>query len=193
MNHFAHLYLARPTVESRVGNLLGDFARGVDPQQLSGEVRAGLHNHRAVDAFTDRHPEVLACKTLFSSQRRRFAGVALDMLFDHYLLRHWEQFGDGDQGKYINWLYSDLEKGRKLMPEPMAKVTERMISYDWFHAYADFDTIGHAMDRVAGQIRFRNQFQGIIEEIRIHDQELEARFLRFFPELIDAFRVQDSV
>lgn len=192
VNHFAHLFLARPTVESRVGNLLGDFARGVDPQQLPGEVRAGLYNHRAVDAFTDRHPDVLACKTLFSSQRRRFAGVALDILFDHYLLRHWGQFGEGDQTMYINWLYTDLEKGRKLMPASMAKVTERMISYDWFHAYGDFDTVGRAMDRVAAQIRFENQFQGIIEEIRIHDRELEARFLNFFPELIDAFQPQNS-
>ncbi len=29
MNYFAHLTLARPTVPSKVGNLLGDFMRGV--------------------------------------------------------------------------------------------------------------------------------------------------------------------
>jgi acyl carrier protein phosphodiesterase len=65
VNHFAHLYLARPTVESRVGNLLGDFARGLDTDRLPEAVRAGLEHHRAVDAFTDAHPEVLACKALF--------------------------------------------------------------------------------------------------------------------------------
>lgn len=186
MNHFAHLYLASPTVESRVGNLLGDFARGVRPEALAPEIREGLVNHRAVDAFTDRHPEVLACKALFSEQRRRFAGVALDILFDHYLLRHWDRFGIGEKTSYIQWLYSDLEAGRELMPVPMAATTELMIGYDWFHAYMDFDTVGKAIDRVASRVRFANRFEGMIEEIREHDAELEARFLRFFPELIRA-------
>ena len=75
MNHFCHLFLARPSVESRVGNLLGDFARGLDTRSLPEQVREGLEHHRAVDAFTDAHPEVLACKANFSHQRRRFSGI----------------------------------------------------------------------------------------------------------------------
>lgn len=183
MNHFAHLYLARPTVESRVGNLLGDFARGLDTDRLPGAVRAGLEHHRAVDAFTDAHPEVLACKALFSTERRRFAGIALDILFDHYLLRHWNSFGHGDRGRFISELYRDLERGAGLMPDEMARVTERMVTHDWFHAYQDLDNVGAAMDRVAQRIRFRHRFAGIIEEIRPLDNELETRFLAFFPDL----------
>lgn len=183
MNHFAHLYLARPTVESRVGNLLGDFARGLDTDRLPEAVRAGLEHHRAVDAFTDAHPEVLACKALFSTERRRFAGIALDILFDHYLLRHWDSFGHGDRGRFISELYRDLERGAGLMPVEMARVTERMVTHDWFHAYQDLDNVGAAMDRVAQRIRFRHRFAGIIEEIRPLDNELEARFLAFFPDL----------
>ncbi len=92
MNHFAHLVLARPTVESTVGNLLGDFARGVDLAALVPAVRAGLDNHRAVDRFTDSHPRVRAMKRAFSPARRRFAGIALDIYFDHLLIRHWDRF-----------------------------------------------------------------------------------------------------
>ena len=184
MNHFAHLYLAGPTVESRVGNLLGDFARGVDENQLPEPVRAGLEHHRAVDAFTDAHPEVLACKALFSSERRRFAGIALDILFDHYLLRHWASFGHGDKHQFIHELYRDLEQGVDLMPENMARVTRSMVSHDWFRAYQDLNKVGAAMDRVAQRIRFQHRFAGIIEEIRPMDEELEAWFLAFFPDLL---------
>ncbi|MFW5824388.1 MAG: ACP phosphodiesterase [Marinobacter sp.] len=184
MNHFAHLYLARPTVESRVGNLLGDFARGVDSNRLPEPVRAGLEHHRAVDAFTDSHPEVLASKALFSNRRRRFAGIALDILFDHYLLRHWHHFGQGDRTRYIHDLYRDLEQGSTLMPAGMVSVTRRMVAHDWFHAYQDLDSVGAAMDRVAGRIRFPNEFAGVMEEIRLLDAELEERFLAFFPELV---------
>ncbi|SFR44895.1 Acyl carrier protein phosphodiesterase [Marinobacter daqiaonensis] len=192
MNHFVHLYLARPTVESRVGNLLGDFARGVNTRGLPEEVREGLDNHRAVDAFTDAHPEVMACKTRFSSQRRRFAGIALDILFDHYLLRHWDRFGHKDNELYISELYQDLEAGRELMPDQMRQVVRRMIDYDWFRAYQDLGNVGKAMDRVASRIRFPHHFHGVIEEIRPLDSELEHHFLAFFPDLIEFNRLRHN-
>lgn len=192
MNHLAHLFLSEHGVEPRVGNVLGDFARGVTVQQLPIAVQAGLENHRAVDAFTDRHPEVLAGKTLFSAQRRRFAGVALDVLFDHYLLRHWHRFAQVNRQAFIQEVYRDLEAGYDLMPARMAVVMERMIANDWFTAYQDLDTIGYALDRIAGRIRFNNRFAGIIEEIRRHDDELEAHFLAFFPDLLAFNRARPS-
>lgn len=184
MNHFAHLFLARPTVESRVGNLLGDFAQGLDVNSLAAPVRAGLINHRKVDAYTDSHPDVIACKRLFSPHRRRFSGVALDVLFDHYLLRHWGTFADTPRQTFIDSVYRDLEAGRHLMPPRMASTTAHMIDNDWFNAYTDLEKIGYALDRIAGRIRFRNDFAGIIEEIRAHDAVLEEHFLSFFPSLL---------
>lgn len=184
MNHLAHLYLARPTVESRVGNLLGDFARGVDVDALPVAVKEGLDNHRAVDAFTDRHPEVLRAKTLFSNQRRRFAGVALDVLFDHYLIRNWSRFTQASRPVFIDESYQDLDRGQHLMPRAMVEVTQRMIRHDWLSGYEDLETIGFALDRIAERIRFPNQFGGMIEEIEMMDEELEAVFLAFFPDLL---------
>lgn len=184
MNHFAHLFLARTTVESRVGNLLGDFAQGLDVNSLAAPVRAGLINHRKVDAYTDSHPDVIACKRLFSSQRRRFSGVALDVLFDHYLLRHWATFAGTPRQAFIASVYRDLEVGRHLMPPKMATTTAHMIDNDWFNAYIELENIGYALDRIAGRIRFRNDFAGIIEEIRAHDEQLEEHFLSFFPSLL---------
>lgn len=183
MNHLAHLFLAPDTPQTRVGSLLGDFARGLEPARLPAEVRAGLYHHRAVDAFTDRHPEVLASKRLFSPQRRRFAGVALDILYDHYLLRHWRRFSVTDQDLFIDQVYRELDDNASLMPEAMQRVTTMMVRHDWFRSYRDIANIGYALDRVAGRIRFRNAFSGIIEEIQAHDEELEYRFMNFFPQL----------
>lgn len=183
MNHFAHIFLAQSGVESRVGNLLGDFARGVDTRALSPGVYNGLINHRAVDAFTDQHPLVRGAKSLFSAQRRRFAGVALDVLFDHYLIRHWSRFSNQDRYQFTQAAYGDLSRGQPLMPPGMQRTIIHMVDHDWFEAYASLDTIGYALDRVAGRIRFANRFLGIIEEIRAHDAELEAVFLEFFPQL----------
>ncbi|MDC0664294.1 acyl carrier protein phosphodiesterase [Marinobacter sp. SS21] len=187
MNHLAHLFLAPASVPGRVGALLGDFARGIDTASLPLEVYQGLKHHRAVDAFTDRHPEVLACKPLFSAQRRRFAGVALDVLFDHYLLRHWSRFAADDSHHFIQEVYRDLELGACLMPDSMAHTTATMIRQDWFNAYRELDNVGHALDRISTRLRRPNQFAGVIEEIRSNDAELEARFLLFFHELQQQF------
>ena len=153
------------------------------PESLPAQVRTGLYHHRAVDAFTDRHPEVIASKQLFSAQRRRFAGVALDILYDHYLLRNWKLFSHVDSDTFIDQVYRELDANSSLMPEPMQRVTGHIVRNDWFRSYRNLENIGYALDRVAGRIRFTNAFSGIIEEIEEHDDELERRFLQFFPEL----------
>lgn len=183
MNHLAHVFLAPDSPEARVGSILGDFTRGIDVSLLPVSVQQGIRHHRAVDSFTDQHPEVLASKAIFSRQRRRFAGVALDILYDHYLLRHWQRFSQTDRGIFVECIYQELQRNKHLMPEKMAQVTRRMVEHDWFGAYRDLESIGYALDRVAGRIRFANKFTGMIDEIRANDVELEKRFLRFFPDL----------
>jgi len=185
LNHLAHVFLAPDSPEARVGSILGDFTRGVELSTLPDEVHRGVRHHFSVDSFTDRHPEVLASKQLFSPRRRRFAGVALDILYDHFLLKHWHSFTSQDRDCFIRRTYQELTQKQHLMPSRMVQVTCRMVEYDWFGAYQDLDNIGQALDRVASRIRFANRFEGMIEEIHDHHPELEERFLNFFPELQD--------
>jgi len=183
MNHLAHTFLAPDSAEARVGSILGDFTKGIDLAGLPKPVLEGVRHHLAVDTFTDQHPQVLASKQLFSKQRRRFAGVALDILYDHFLLRHWHRYSEFEQTAFIHTVYRELSAQEPLMPPAMIRVTRRMVDHDWFSAYQELDNIGFALDRVAERIRFPNQFTGIIDEIRENERELEANFLEFFPEL----------
>lgn len=184
MNHFAHLVLAQPTVESTVGNLLGDFARGVDRSRLPPCVRAGLDNHRAVDRFTDAHPLVIEMKRCFSPARRRFAGIALDIYFDHLLLRHWQRFDRRDADRVIAGFYRRMAAGQALMPKQnMRRVTQRMIDYDWFGSYRDVDAVAESIDRVAARIRFDNSFAGAIEELLANHEPISEGFFEFYPQL----------
>jgi len=184
MNHFAHLVLSQPTLESTVGNLLGDFARGLDQDSLSQAVMAGLENHRAVDRFTDAHPRVQEMKSGFSPERRRFAGIALDIYFDHLLINHWQQFEHRHLESLIADFYRRMSAGRELMPdENMRYVTRRMVEYDWFGSYRDIEAVAESLDRVAGRIRFANRFDNAIEDLlRNHDMIYDG-FLGFYPQL----------
>ena len=184
MNHFAHLVLSQPTLESTVGNLLGDFARGLDHDSLPQAVMAGLNNHRAVDRFTAAHPRVQAMKRVFSDQRRRFAGIALDIYFDHLLIRHWQQFEQRHLESLIGEFYRRMAEGRELMPdENMRRVTRRMVEYDWFGSYRDIDAVAESLDRVAGRIRFANRFDNAIEDLQRNHDMISDGFLEFYPQL----------
>ena len=184
MNHFAHLVLAQPTVESTVGNLLGDFARGVDVDALPAAVRAGLMNHRAVDRFTDTHPLVIEMKREFSPARRRFAGIALDIYFDHLLMQHWQQFEQGSLQEQINGFYKRMSAGQPMMPgAEMRRITQRMVDYDWFGSYRELDAIAESLDRVAARIRFEHRFENAIEDLRRNEASIQEGFLEFFPQL----------
>ena len=184
MNHFAHLVLSQPTIESTVGNLLGDFARGLDQSELSPAVLAGLENHRAVDRFTDNHAGVAEIKQLFSKKRRRFAGIALDVYFDHLLIRHWQKFDHRNLEEVIAEFYQRMQLGQDLMPgSEMRRVTTRMIAHDWFGSYQQIDSVAEALDNIANRIRFANSFDNSIEDLTSNEDLIQNVFLEFFPQL----------
>lgn len=190
VNYFAHLTLARPNVESKVGNLLGDFMRGVREEELPDPVRRGLANHRLVDRVTDQHPAVVASRRLFSPQRRRFAGVALDVLFDHFLIRHWQRFHHRPLQSVIRADYAWLAQGEWLMPEAMCDTTRHMVEFDWINHYATVENVGRALDRIAARVRFRNEFAGALEDILEHYDQFEDVFLVLYPQLQETVRRQ---
>ena len=190
MNYLAHCFLSPATPASLVGNLLGDFCKGVDERRLSVEVKAGLINHRAVDKFTDNHPLVRQAKVCFSPHRRRFAGIALDVLFDYYLISHWHLFSAIPFDVFRKNTYQLIVQGVPLMPEPMQQVMTRVVSQDWFANYQSLQGVGHTLDQIADRLRFSNQFSGCIEDIRKHNNALEAVFLSFFVQLQEQLNSQ---
>src|SRR5690349_14540980 len=95
MNWLAHLRLAPREPLLRLGNLAGDFVRGVYVSALHGGLQRGIAMHRAIDRFVDAHHAVRTAKERLQPPFRRFAGVLVDVWFDHFLARGWQRFGDG--------------------------------------------------------------------------------------------------
>jgi acyl carrier protein phosphodiesterase len=184
MNYFAHLCLAKQTPESLIGNLLGDFMRGVDRRTLLPAISRGLENHIQVDRFTDTHPLIRELKELFDPDCKRFAGIALDIYFDHLLIKHWARLEARKLNKVNELLYSTLSDNLHLMPsERMRTVSSRMISGRWFDAYAHQHNALEAVRRAATRIRFANSFDRACNELLKNQNDIESAFLTFYPEL----------
>ncbi len=184
MNYLAHLFLSKTDDHSLVGNLLGDFMNGWDVEDMPPGVLAGLQNHRAIDGYTDSHSVVRELRTLFSPERRRFAGIILDVAFDHYLLKHWDQFSSEDLDSFFDRVYESLNRTMHLMPERMQLVVTSMLSYRWLDTYRELDGVGFALDRMSQRLRVKNALPGSITEVKDNDVAIDSGFCNFFPDLL---------
>ena len=185
MNYLAHLFLAQPNADSHFGNLLGDFGGNKHVKQQPIAVQKALANHYLVDKFTDNHPVVKSAKHFFSAKHRRFASIAIDVVFDHFLIQHWQHFHREPLVDFKRKSYQLLNERIDNMPSRMRQVVGNMTTNDWFKEYETLTGIGLALDNIANRIRFANSFSGSIEDIHSHYDALEAVFLEFFPQLIE--------
>lgn len=188
MNYLAHLYLAEDTDESRLGNLLGDFVKGPIDNTYSPGITKGIRTHRKVDVFTDSHRKFLDSKKLISPRRRRFAGVIIDLSFDHFLAKNWAAYSDSELNSFTRSIYEMLGRNSHLLPERLALFLPRMIDEDWLGSYEKLESIAWIIDRISKRLerRFKRQntLSGAVEEIESNYRELDRNFKDFFPELI---------
>src|SRR5690606_41992882 len=67
-----------------------------DALPISG-VQAGIRLHQQVDRFTDSHDRFAISRRRFPAPYRRYAGVAVDMFYDHVLAQRWEDFSRSEE------------------------------------------------------------------------------------------------
>ncbi|MBV8636079.1 MAG: DUF479 domain-containing protein, partial [Burkholderiaceae bacterium] len=137
MNYLAHIYLASQSDEAMIGALLGDFAKADYAGAYTPEIEREIAIHRKVDAFTDSHPVVLAAKELFEPGRRRFAGILLDMFYDHVLIVNWTRYSDQPVDELIERFYRALEARRAILPERLQRMLPYMVGQDWLGSYRE--------------------------------------------------------
>ncbi len=185
MNYLAHLYLADDTDDSIIGNLLGDFVKGRLGDFYSQSITTAIFFHRKVDSFTDAHPITRTSRNRISLKRRRFAGIIVDVCYDHFLAKHWQHFSTTDLRPYIERVYSVLNQNRALLPKRLHHILPRMVSEDWLGSYISLGGVGTALDRIAGRLSRGNGFMRSVIEIESNYSALEYDFLTFFPRLIE--------
>lgn len=186
MNFLAHLRLGPDEPQLALGGLLGDFVKGpLDTIALPDTVRQGIWLHRRIDAFTDRHPLVARSKARVTSERRRYAGIMVDMFYDHLLACHWQRFADQPLADFTARMYQAVLAQQTLMPERARKVLVRMAQEDWLGSYAELNNLHLALNNMARRLRPGNRLPGAVDELEWDYSGFEADFLAFMPEAIE--------
>jgi len=187
VNYLAHLLLGGDEPLARLGGLIADFTRGrleTLAKQYPAKIVHGISVHRQVDRFTDTNATVALSRAHFSPSRRRYAGIILDVLHDHYLSCHWMRYSDVSRDSFIADAYQLLRDNRRHLPERMQRVAPMMIEQDWLGSYRHIAEIGLVYDRMSHRLRRPNTLTGAIQEVHAHYQELEQDFMVFFPDVL---------
>ena len=182
MNYLAHLHLGGDQPAQLLGSLYGDFVKGWLSGQWPPEIEAAIGLHRRIDAFTDSHPLLAASRARFPQTRRRYAGILLDVFFDHCLARHWQDYAAAPLAQFSGRVYQVLLQEPQL-PERLALIAPRMAEQDWLGSYRDFAVLQQVLVGMQRRLSRPQGLDGALEELeRLYDPLL-ADFREFYPQL----------
>lgn len=185
MNYLAHLYLADRTGTSFAGSLMGDVVRGPLEGRLPPTIEQGIRLHRRVDSYTDSHPAVRTAKARLKPPYRRYAGILLDVFFDHCLARHWPQFHAEPLERFVGRAHRTLlREGLELAHPGFVLRLSYMRSRKLLLSYRDLDGVEHALQGLSTRLSRRNPLATGLDALRPEYAALEDDFQLFFPDLV---------
>ncbi|HEY9101681.1 ACP phosphodiesterase [Chitinimonas sp.] len=185
MNFLAHIYLARHSDAAMVGALLGDFAKADVSGRYPPEVVREIVLHRRIDAFTDNHAIFRQGVALFAPGRRRYAGIVLDVFYDHLLSQRWARYTGEPREALIARFYQALLAHAPLLPDKLREIAPWMVEQDWLGSYLELEGVELAVRRISQRLS-RNGYllrEGL-DDVRANYDALATGFEVFFPELV---------
>ncbi len=185
MNYLAHLYLAEDSPESIVGNLLGDFLKGQGTEGYCDEIKKGIRLHQKVDMYTDAHPIVRESKKLINPVNRRYAGILIDVFYDHFLAKNWLSYSSVSLHRFTVKVYEILQSHQAILPDSLRRGLPHIIKIDLLRSYAEISGISFALQRLSLRLKRENNLGRAVEELTANYEYFELNFGVFFPELID--------
>jgi acyl carrier protein phosphodiesterase len=187
MNYLAHLHLGGQRPGQLLGSLYGDFVKGRLQGQFAPEIEGAIQLHRSIDVFTDRHPQVDVALSRFSLTRRRYAGIVLDVFFDHCLARDWTLYADRPLELFTSDVYRVLSSERQL-PERLAKIAPYMVANDWLGSYQEFEVLEQVLRGISRRLTRPEELAAAMQELRRLYEPLSEDFRLFYPQLQDFAR-----
>ncbi len=189
MNFLAHLFLSGDDEEIIVGNLLEDFVVGrIDhPRNIhfNENIKNGILLHRLIDSFTDTHFAVSNCKSVLYEKYHKFAAVVIDIFFDHFLAKHWDEYSSESLENFRKRVYISFQNNWEVLPENMKPMIESMINYDWLKNYGEFWGIEKALKNVSTRTKYASNMENALDDLKINYQLFDENFQLFFPLMVN--------
>lgn len=184
MNFLAHFHLAWPDEGMIAGGLEGDFYKGLLPGDLPPDVVRGVKLHRAIDAFTDGHTLVAELRSHFPPELRRYAGILIDLSFDHFLTQHWSKYSPLELRDFNSRVCSILTAHETHLSVGSSTMLSRIREHDILNIYHEWATVTATAMRIGERFRRGNPLMEVETQLHPMKDRLEQTFLEFYPQLL---------
>lgn len=180
MNFLAHLWLADSDDGLRLGAMLGDFVRGgMDDSKLPVAAQRGIQLHRFIDQYMDGLSAMAELRQHFKPPFRRYAGIIIDMAFDHQLARHWSEYSAISLAQFDSEVRQLLVQYDELLPAELKGFMRYADRRGLFEAYQHKEEILFSLTGLGRRLSRSNPLHRVNE---IWD-ELEDDFARGFTQV----------
>jgi len=180
VNFLAHALLAGDSPALIVGGVVGDWIKGTLPGALPPDLAKGVALHRAIDEHAETHPAFCRSRTRISSQRRRYAGVLVDVFYDHLLAKHWADIHHRPLDEYCNEVYRHIQDRLHDLPPDSHFALNMMERQDWLSSYAHMNEIADVLARMSRRARQPNPLTNGELELLADVEGFTADFYEWF-------------
>jgi acyl carrier protein phosphodiesterase len=168
-----------------IGNYIGDYVKGRDYLNYPEPVRKGIILHRHIDTFTDRHPVVHRSKIHFTRKYHRYAGVVVDILYDHFLTREWDFFSRRPLESVTYNFYRAMVNNFDILPDNVKASFPFFIINNWIETYQTKSGIRHVLRTMSKKTSLPSETRYAMKMLKRNYYVLHDDFMEFFPQLIE--------
>ena len=183
MNFLAHIYLSGNNDLMKIGNFMADGIRGNNYMNFPEEIKKGILLHRAIDTFTDAHPTYRKSKHRLHEKYGHYAGVIMDIAYDHFLAKNWADYSDEPLDDYAGRFYQSLKDNYEVLTEKTKGMLPYMMARNWLLSYATIAGLEMILFQMDHRTKNRAHMQEAIVELQEYYTEFENEFTLFFSEL----------
>lgn len=183
MNFLGHLLVSGNDPLVITGNFMADGVKGRDLSRFPERVQEGIRMHRRIDTFTDNHPLTLIGRERLRAHCGKFAGVALDVFYDHCIAVSWSDWSEEQLPVFAQRMYALLEANEALMPDRARHMLPYMIRGDWLSSYATIVGTGRALAGLARRVPHGEVLAGSEQVLAAHHAAYVAECTSFLRDL----------
>lgn len=183
LNYLAHSYLSFNRSELIVGNFIADSMHGNNFSGLPAGVVQGIMLHRKIDSYTDSHPVYLTSKHRFSKVFDKYSGVLMDIIYDHFLAKHFDRYSELPLQTYVSGIYETLAAHYGYLPEHARRFYGYMTERNILFHYSTLQGIETVLSHLSHRIRHRYELHLAVPILEEQYEAIEAEFFVFFDAL----------
>ena len=183
MNYLAHIYLSGANEDIKVGNFIADFIYGSQYQNYSSNIQKGILLHRAIDTYTDAHPVFRQSKKKLFPLFRHYSSVIVDMFYDHFLAKNFDQYSSESLPDFASSFYQALERRHEILPQKVNQILPVMKQYNWLVSYQNIDDLRKILKQMNNKTKFKTQLEDSVALLIQHYNSFESEFSHFFSDI----------